>query len=231
MIHDISVVIPVKSEEDLEYLKPLLEELCRQTEKYRLDIVIMVRDSEYYDPLGLTIRKTMAMASRLKDRFEYVPPIYTQGIDSGGIVSARNEGVKSVQGDIIIHLDCDNILDNNYLVNQLVSPIVENEVMMTYSPFYYDKEQGKTEKERKLIKYNNFLLRFNFIPGIPFAVWKDIFEEIKLEEKNTMMKFSAKLLYKYPGGIKKIPEMTMVSPRHVLEKAKTHMPQKIKKKE
>lgn len=230
MIHDISVIIPVKSEDELEYLKPLLEELCRQTDKYRLDIVIMVRDS-IEDPLGLSIKKTMVMASRLKDKFEYVPPIYCQGIDGGGIIGARNEGVKTVQGDIVVHLDCDNILDNNFLVNQLISPIVEQEVMMTYSPFYYNSEEGKTEKERKLIKYNNFLLRFNFIPGVPFAIWKDVFEEIKLEEKNTMMKFCAKLLYKYPGGIKKIEEMTMVSPRHVLAKAKTHIPQKIKKKE
>lgn len=214
-------MIPVKSEDEIEYLKPLLEELCRQTEKYRLDIVIMVSDLIHYDPLGMGVKQTIKMTQRLKDRFEYVPPIYVQGISEDSITTARNLGVKQVQGDIIIHLDCDNILDNDFIVHQMVSPIVENEAMMTYSPFYYDKEQGKTEKERKLIKYNNFLLRFNLLPGIPFAIWKDIYEEVGgLEEKNTMLKFSGKVLWKYPGGIKNIKMMTMVSPRHVIKKAK-----------
>lgn len=210
MIHDIGIIIPVKDPKELPYLESLLEELCRQNEKYRLDIVIVA---------GTGMPSIVKSTYKLRERFEYVPPINIKEAE-GTITDARNLGVKPTTGDVIIQMDCDNILNNDYAVHDLIAPILDQACVMSYTPVTYNYEEPMTEKELKLIKYNNFLLRFEFIPRIPFAIWKDVYEQVGgLEEKNTMMKFCGKILWYNPGGIKKTDIGTTVSPRHIIERA------------
>lgn len=221
MIQDISVIICLKEEEEIPYLKDLLEQLCRQTDRYRLQIIIATSSSDID-------KKIIEIFYKLKEKFEYVPPVkYLQIID-GSINQLRNEAATSIDNQILVFLDVDNIFsnnpwngDNNIVISDLITPLVNGEYVMTYIPTRYDLEQGKTLKEKKLIKYNNFLLRFDIVPKPPFAIMKDsLVKAGGFYQNNTFIVLSGKILLKYPGGIKKIETSTaLVSPRHIIERA------------
>ena len=219
MIQDISVVIPVKDSGEIPYLNSILLQLCRQELKYRLHIFLMVFDDA---------KKIAESTYRLQEKVEYVPPIKISEAIYGGnsIIRARNLGAMSADGEILVHLDSDDLFmkedesTNTCALNDFIDPILDGRYVMTYSPTKYDIEQGKTEKERKLIKYNNFLLRFELLPKVPFAISKGVYEDVGgLEERNTMLKFCSKVLWTVPGGIKKVGMETLVSPRHLIERS------------
>jgi glycosyltransferase involved in cell wall biosynthesis len=221
MIRDLSVIIPVKNADEIPYLNSILLQLARQELKYRLHIFLMVLDDA---------KKIADSAYRLNEKIEYVPPIHvsdcTYVTEKNGIIGARNLGAKNADGEILVHLDSDDLFvmddesTNIYALNDFIEPILDGRYVMTYTPLKYDIEQGQTEKDRKLIKYNNFLLRFELLPKIPFAVHREVFEGIGgLEEHNTMLKFCSKVLWFNPGGIKKLGIETLVSPRNILKRA------------
>ena len=220
MIHDISVIIPIKDKKEIDYLEDILIELCKQTEKFRLDIIIVVKED---------FHEIVRMTYKLREKFEYVPPINVKEASFLSIVDSRNYGVQSTIGDILVFLDCDNILNNDYFIHDLVSPLVDetSDFVMTYTPVKYSHKICKTEKDMKLVKYNNLLLKLDVVPKVPFAVWKEVFLEMGgLEEKNTMIRFCSKLLWKHPGGIKKEELGTEVLPRHILERANKRITKK-----
>jgi len=217
MIQDISVVVPVKDEKELPYLSNLLEQICYQNMKYRLEIIIVC---------NCEARKIAPSLHKLKEKFEHVPRIQIGEYESTQI-EALNIGAEMAQGNILVFLDVDNLFvqnpwngDNTVIISDMITPILKEEYVMTYIPPRYNESEGKTDKDKRLIKYQNFLLRFNLFPKPPFAISKAVFKELGLKGKNPYQDLVLKLLWKYPGGIKKVEDEVLVSPRHILERAR-----------
>lgn len=111
-----AVIIPVYNEE--KYLDKCLESLQNQTFS---NIEIIIIDDGSTD-------HTREIASK------YNVKVHT--ISHSGPGSARNFGVKNSIGKILVFLDADMYVDNNY-INNLIKPILSGKCTGTYSTAEY----------------------------------------------------------------------------------------------
>lgn len=221
---EVSIVIPTRNRS--EKLEKLLHSILRQT--VRVNEVIVVDDSDdfktkklieqlqsCFSETGITIRHFMPLDNEVKS-----------------ISRARNLGAKEARGDIVIFLDDDVIIDENYVKNILeVFDIYPNAlgvqgtvINRKYSHlensikkvFYYwyaeiDKCRMLPSGKTTYVCSSNKIISCEWVFGLNVAYRKKVFDEFSFNEKmigyslGEDKEFSYKIHKKYPNSLLQTP--------------------------
>lgn len=205
---DISVIIPVYRESN--YLGGLLDNLARQSWHFRTEIIICE-----YKPDGTS--------KKIIGAFRQVYPhqaIRLLQIEEKGIASARNEGIATARGAIIVNLDADNVFADTKCIEKLCEPLVEGKAVMTHSRIRIDMSEAKNEQELQKMRGLYVVDQLPFIiTGVAF--FKFLWEEIggfHGKDPYEMVIFSTETFWRYPGQIKRVEDaLVLTSARRTLK--------------
>lgn len=157
-----SIIIPCYNQ--TEYLNDAILSVINQTEK---DWEIVVVDDFSTDSDDIT---------QIIDRFKTFPIKILRHEKNLGLAASRNTGVRNSAGDIIVPLDADDKLTENYLT-ELKKAFIDQKTDLVYFNLSYF---GKVcDRERISITFDEktFVTGWQFIPGIaPIRrrVWESI---------------------------------------------------------
>jgi len=223
-VKDVSIVIPTKNRH--EKLEKLLFSILKQT--MRVNEIIIVDDSDnlktkklverlqsYFSEAGITIRHFMSSKDDVKS-----------------ISRARNFGAKMAKGDIVIFLDDDVIINEDYIekilevfdmfpnalgvqgtiVNFKYSHL-ENAIKKVF--YYWHAEVGKCRMlpsgKTTCVCFPDKIISCEWLFGLNVAYRKKIFDEFSFNEKligyslGEDKEFSYKIHKKYPNSLFQTP--------------------------
>lgn len=205
---DISVVVPIYKES--HYLKRLLENLARQSWAFRTEIILCE-----YESSG-------ASARIIGDFRQQYPDVRIRLIEifEKGIASARNEGIMRASGAIICNLDADNIFDDSFALENLCTPIVQGEAVMTFSRIKFDVNEARNEKERQELR-SRFISDMVpvIITGTCFlkSVWQEC-GGLQNIDPYEMIAFALRVYWLYPFKVRRAEDVILItSPRRALK--------------
>lgn len=136
-----SVVIPTRNRREI--LKKNLKALNKQSYNYDEFEIIVVDDGSTKN------NKTMIENLNLKPKFKY----YYQ--KQSGPANARNKGIKNAQGDYIIFIDDDIIVNEKFIENHLKKH-KENKKVIVHGPVIYTNNlDNPTSAEKKISDFSN----------------------------------------------------------------------------
>lgn len=130
----VSIIIPCYN-----YGRYLAEAIQSAIEQTYSNIEILVVDDGSND-------NTLEVANAFEDKIAYIYKV------NGGLSSARNAGLKSINGEYVIFLDADDILDPNY-VKKTLSEFLKSDREKLGFVFTQMKLFGR---ENKVTKYPQF---------------------------------------------------------------------------
>lgn len=157
----ISIIIPTLNEE--KYIGSTLESVKNQDYKGEYEIIVV--DSMSKD-------NTVKIARKYTDKIIFVK--------KKGVGIARNEGAKAAEGEILLFVDADTILQPNGL-SELSKPFQDKKVVGAACPIV--PFSSKSEDLRLYQGFNQFMkmsikLKKAQIPGICCVYRKSAFEKI-----------------------------------------------------
>lgn len=219
-VREVSIVIPTRNRS--EKLEKLLHSILRQTT--RVNEVIVVDDSDDF--------KTKELITRLQSYFSSADIAISHFMSSKyevkSISRARNLGAKKARGHIVIFLDDDVIIDENYVKEILkvfdkypnALGVQGTVVNISYSHlensikkvFYY--WHAETRRCRMLpsgkttFAYSpNGIIPCEWLFGLNAAYKREVFQEFSFNERllgyslGEDKEFSYKIYKKYPGSL------------------------------
>lgn len=130
----VTVIIPIHNEE--KRLSICLNSIINQT--YNAIEIILVNDGSTDSSL-----KICHEYARLDARISILD------IDEGGVVRARNLGLKSAKGDYIIYVDSDDWIENNH-IEKLVSHMRDKEVDIVCCGMKIEYDNSVAELNQKI---------------------------------------------------------------------------------
>lgn len=135
-----SVVIPTRNRQEI--LKKCLEALNNQTYDYDKFEIIIVDDGSTKN------NKSMIDNLNLKTNFKY----YYQ--NQSGPAKARNNGIKNAQGEYIIFID-DDIIVNKKFIESHLNKHQENKKVIVHGPVIYTNNlDNPTSAEKKISDFS-----------------------------------------------------------------------------
>lgn len=220
---DTSVVIPVFKED--EYLRPVINELLKQTCMFRCEIIL----SEYNPDNSQFTRQLIREFKQISH-----VPIRLMEVQERGIPLAKHEGIMAARGEIICMFDADCVWSTHNDLQKMIDPIINGEAVMTNCSNIINFDgvpEDVIKKDPYLTLTNpvaqavNFIQRStNYTTGDPGACFlKMVYEEVggfTLDERSWEMAFNLtpKVIWRYPGMIKNIKDVLIIqSPRRVLK--------------
>ena len=114
-------------------------------------------------PLEQTIRQYLHTVTLLRQ-------------ENKGVAAARNQAVKYAQGDILVFLDADDLLDSSYVEKVVFAFSTQNDVSMVAC---YVSEIGRSKNKIKIQPFNleSFYYHNSLFPSI-IAVSKVLFDQV-----------------------------------------------------
>lgn len=187
----ISVVIPTYNEEEIdENLKLLVQQTV--FDKYLTDTEIILSD---YDP-NRTQKTREGLNKFLTSLQKNYYQIKLVPVNKKGIGYARNIGVNSSSGQIIVNVDADSFFYNRMGIEHLIKPILSGEYVMTCC----DNILNTSEIDASMQKNENIM-----IVKMGYAVSNTLQRDWPIVTLEPGMCFSRKA-YNYAGGFNDIKQ-------------------------
>lgn len=153
----LSIVIPIRKFS--RGLKRLLESICAQEHLLELEVLIVLNS-----PQSLDFAELKDQLSRELDKYAKLN-IQLYYLDQSGVNRARNSGLMSARGEIILFLDDDCELDNPHLLALHAQHHVQNPALFGLGGVYkIPKESGYFDR-----LYHEIQMRWLYA-GLRFSV-------------------------------------------------------------
>lgn len=129
----VSIIIPAFNSEN--YIENCIKSI-EQAEKYIINIEIIIVDDGSTD-------KTFVLVEKLKKKYGNIRVFHKE---NGGVSSARNFGLMVAQGDFVLFVDADDILDKNALAS-VFNEIENNKADYYMFPINKEIKKGVIQKQ------------------------------------------------------------------------------------
>lgn len=157
----ISFIIPVYNVE--KYIEKLVNSIINQTYK-NLEIILIDDGSNDNSP------KIIDELAKKDDRIIVIHK------KNGGVSSARNTGLEKSKGDIILFVDGDDLVDNNY-AEYFYNLITKNDCDIAVNFNFYNVFNNKYRIEDNIIKNSEFVIEKMYYGELNEAVWNKAYKK------------------------------------------------------